>query len=90
MDNEKNEVLQDVSFVLISDFLAYILESDVAVPTLAHQDLQNKIGSYWANETNTHIAQWIDAIPDFATAIPFFHENGVPHWHHLALQRVHG
>lgn len=35
MDNEKNEVLQDVSFVLISDFLAYILESDVAVPTLA-------------------------------------------------------
>lgn len=66
---------------MISDLLAYILESDVAVPTLVHQDLETEIASYWANETDSHIRRLNDAIPDLATTIPlFFHEDGVPHW----------
>ena len=80
---EKKETMCEVSFVLPSDILSYILGlDDIVAKSCLFEDGPDAIGDYWSKEMPSHKARLGLSDEDLATCVPlWFHEDGVPHWH---------
>lgn len=80
---EKKETMCEVSFVLPSDILSYILgQDDIVAKNCLFEDGPDAIGDYWGKEMPSHKARLGLSDEELATCVPlWFHEDGVPHWH---------